>query len=227
MSGKRNAYAGTGRSTNPPACPIEGRLFQFDLDDLAFGTPCVCKAVGDFGVHPMEFAGLDLVRGGLAVGRSHFQGESFCRDDEIWPHMAVHRRHGSGDEDPVVNARAWIFTSNGSSHRRRRGSRPLEKFDVQDIKRRRTYIVDPVCERASGKGVDRNSTGCGGGRLSFRFVPCLLRDRSTGKINGHSVVGVSVIERAFTGWQRQVENDNRFILQHDMMKWLVLNEHRR
>src|SRR5207342_3506197 len=91
------------------AWPVEGRLFQFDLHDLAFGAPCVSKAVGDLGVHPVEFARLDLVRGGLAVGRSHFQRESFCRDDEIWPHMAMHRGHGAGGEDPTVNACAWVL----------------------------------------------------------------------------------------------------------------------
>jgi hypothetical protein len=40
-------------------------------------------------------------------------------------------------------------------------------------------------------------------------------------------VGVSVKERPFTGWKRQVENKHRFILQDNMMKGLVLDEHRR
>jgi hypothetical protein len=56
-------------------------LFQFDLQDLAFGASHVNKAVSDLGVHPVEIARLDLVSTGLAVGRSHIQHEPFCRDD--------------------------------------------------------------------------------------------------------------------------------------------------
>src|SRR5256885_17157740 len=102
------------------------QLFQFNLYDLSFGTPCVGESVSDLGVHPMEIAAIDLVLDELAVGRSHFQGESCHGDDEIWASMCVHRGGGDRPNVQIVNAVAGIFPGNscGSDWRRRLRTNP-------------------------------------------------------------------------------------------------------
>src|SRR5437879_12652133 len=85
------------------------QLFQFNLYNLSFGTPCVSESVSDLGVHPMEIAAIDLVLDGLAVGRSHFQGESCNGDDEVEAYMRMPRGGAAGREEPVVTAGAGMF----------------------------------------------------------------------------------------------------------------------
>src|SRR5205807_7322207 len=54
-----------------------------------------------------------------------------------------------------------------------------------------------------------------------------LRDRGVREGNGDAVVSMSMVERAFAGWQSQMNDNHGLILQHHMMKRLVFNEHRR
>src|SRR2546430_13006835 len=153
------------------------QLFQFNLYDLSFGTPCVGESVSDLGVHPMEIAAIDLVLDGLAVGRSHFQGESCHGDDEIWAYMCVHRGGGARCKVPIVNAGDGIFRGNSCGSDWRRRLRTNQELDVQHIIGIRTYIVDPVRVRAAGESECCKSSRLGTRWRAFLLIPYLMRDR--------------------------------------------------
>src|SRR5438876_1951832 len=199
------------------------QLFQFNLYNLSFGTPCVGESVSGFGVHPMEIAAIDLVLDGLAVGRSHFQGESCNGDDEVWAYMCVHRGGGARCKAPVVNAGAGIFRGNSCGSDRRRRLRTHQKLDVQHIIRTRAYVVDPVRVRVAGEGQHGKGTCLGNRWRAFLLVPYLLRDRGAREGNGGAVVRMSMVERALAWRQSQMNDDYGFILQHYVMKRLIFN----
>src|SRR5207249_10739680 len=146
-------------------------------------------------------------------------------DDEVWAYMCVHRGGGARCKVPVVNAGAGIFRGNSCGSDRRRRLRTNQKLDVQHIIRTRAYVVDPVCVRTATKGERGKTSWLGMRWRAFLLVPYLLRDRGAREGNGDAVVSMSMVERAVAGWQSQMNDNHGLILQHYVMKRLVLNEY--
>src|ERR1700676_4717782 len=144
----------------------------------------------------------------------------------------MHGRSSTRSKEPVVDSSAWIlaghrvFPSDFRSSGRRRDLRALQDFDVYNLEGGRADIVDPVRERAIGCEY-RKVTGFGKRRGAFWIAEFLLGYGATEKFNGYTVVDMGVVKRAFPGWQGQVNDHNRVVLQHNVMKRLVFNRHRR
>lgn len=135
----------------------------------------------------------------------------------------MHWRGDAGGEGPVVNAGAGIFSGNDGGCGGRRSFGAIEKLDVDDIERRWAYVADSMREGTAGEGVGRNCAGGSGRCGAFLFVEGLLGDGSRGEVDGDAVVDVRVIEGAFAGRKREVENHDGIIFEDDVVEGLVFD----